>query len=135
MEAVSTTLRTFTTAVNARAPLAARLAEGTEHNSPVIGRDRTVQIWLFGMLARFATERPLVLHLPANATFGQAINTLARRLGPKFAEQVIQAPGKAFNHCRIFADGRQIEDLSETIGGTEPTSNIEMILIMAAEGG
>lgn len=132
---MTASLRVVVTLACADPPMAVEFAKGAGCGSSVILQDRIVQVWLFGMLAAFAAERPLVLRLPPTATFGDAINALAQRLGGRFAEQVIQEPGKIFNHCRIFADGQEVEDLSKTFGGTGPASNFEMILLMAAEGG
>ncbi|MDE2166994.1 MAG: hypothetical protein KGJ66_11745 [Alphaproteobacteria bacterium] len=132
---MSATLRLPTADARSRPLLTAELVDGTEPGSNAIVPDRVIRVWLFGILSRFTTERPLILHLPATATFGEAIDTLAHRLGGQFAELVLQEPRKTFSHCRIFADGKHVENLNEAFERTTSASNIEMILVMAAEGG
>jgi hypothetical protein len=97
--------------------------------------EATVEVWLFGSLQPPDIERPLALSLPAPATAGQVLAQLGARLGPQFLAKVLDETGAKRGHCRLFLDGHVIDDLGQPIGHGANPARIELILLMAAEGG
>lgn len=94
-----------------------------------------MHVWLFGVLSRLDPERPVVLHLPDGFTAGDVVTRLGERYGAKFLGHVLSAPGEKFSHCRIFVNGSPVEDLDTPIEANGSAADIEMILLIAAEGG
>lgn len=94
-----------------------------------------VRVWLFGALSALAPARPVVLGLAAGFTPGDVIAALGQRCGPEFLDRVLRAPGEKFSHCRLFVNGLAIEDLGQPVEAGGATAEIEMILLIAPEGG
>ena len=99
------------------------------------GEGVTVRVWLFGALSALAPERPLVLCLAAGFTAGEVIARLGERLGDEFVSRVLSAPGEKFSHCRVFVDGYAVERLDAPIPTGGATAEVELILMIAPEGG
>lgn len=95
----------------------------------------TVEIWLFGSLQPANLERPIRLALPAPATAGQVLARLGDIVGPPILSKLVDENGAKRGPCRLFADGHVIDDLDQTIGQGPQPAQIELILLMAAEGG
>ncbi len=102
--------------------------------SPAVD-DVEVRVWLFGALSALSAERPLVLGLAPGFTAGDVIEHLGDSLGDEFLSRVLAAPGEKFSHCRLFADGFAVEDLDAPIRSSGETTVIELILMIAPEGG
>lgn len=98
-------------------------------------QEGSVHVWLFGTLSRFDPERPVVLHLPRDFTAGDVVARLGERYGAKFLDRVLSAPGEKFSHCRLFVNGSLVEELDTPIETNGTATDIEMILLIAAEGG
>ena len=94
-----------------------------------------VRVWLFGALSALAAERPMVLRLAAGFTAGDVIARLGDRLGDEFISRVLSAPGEKFSHCRVFVDGYAVERLDAPIPTGGATAEVELILMIAPEGG
>jgi hypothetical protein len=101
-----------------------------------LGADRVkAHVALFGALASVSAERSIQLELPTTATIADALAALGGRLGEGFLARVLDPVGAKHRHCRLFVDGYPIEDMTMLIdAGAEPTQ-IEIILLIAPEGG
>ena len=99
------------------------------------GSSTTVRIWLFGKLASLISERPLELALPEPPCAADVISEIGRRIGPAFTEQVMETPDSLYRYCRVFADGLPIEDIYTPIDIEGSSTEFEMILMIAYEGG
>ncbi len=95
----------------------------------------SVRVWLFGALSALATERPMVLPFTEGFTAGEVIARLGEKLGGEFVDRVLSAPGEKFSHCRIFVDGYAVERLDAPIPTSGATAEVELILMIAPEGG
>jgi hypothetical protein len=93
------------------------------------------RVALFGALASVSGERSIELELPTTATLADALAALGERLGEGFLARVLDPFGAKHRHCRLFVDGYPIDDMTMPIdAATEPTQ-IEIILLIAPEGG
>ena len=95
----------------------------------------TVRIWLFGALAALSPERPLDLKFAAGFTARDVIKAMAERCDSALSDHVLDDAGTLVRYCRIFADGRAVEDLDTPLTGRTADMDIEMILLMGYEGG
>lgn len=99
------------------------------------GAPTTAKVWLFGELAGFLAERPLELILPEGSTAGDLVAELGRRCGAEFLERVLGADGRKFSHCRMFVDGRRVDDMATPVHCGPSPAVVEIILLAAIEGG
>jgi len=94
-----------------------------------------VRVQLFGALAALSPRQAVELVLPAGATIAALVEMLADELGETFPTHVIDASGAKRRHCRLFVAGYPVEDLQTPLyPATEPTE-IDIILLIAPEGG
>lgn len=93
-----------------------------------------VRVWPFGILAAGDIQRPIALALREGFSLRSVVTALRERFGAQFLDGVVDAQDELSSHCRVFVDGRPVEDLSMPVA-TGPQSNIEIILLVAAEGG
>ncbi len=94
-----------------------------------------VHVRLFGMLASQSAERSFRLALPAAATVADVLAAAGERLGEGFLAQVLDERGAKRRHCRLFVGGYPMEDLRTALGATPDPSEIDIILLIAPEGG
>jgi hypothetical protein len=99
------------------------------------GATTSVEIWLFGSLADSVPERPLRLQFRNPFSIGDVIAELGRRCGAEFLSRVTAPDGGMLRHCRVFMNGEPVEDTGAPVCAQEPSTQIEMILLTAAEGG
>jgi hypothetical protein len=99
------------------------------------GATTSVEIWLFGSLADSVPERPLRLQFRKPFSIGDVIAELGRRCGAEFLSRVTAPDGGMLRHCRVFMNGEPVEDTVAPVCAQEPSTQIEMILLTAAEGG
>jgi hypothetical protein len=97
--------------------------------------DTRVHVQLFGALASASAERSIQLELPSTATIADVLAALGRRLGESFLARVLDQAGAKHRHCRFFVDGHALEDLQGPIDATNELTQIEIILLIAPEGG
>lgn len=109
-------------------PAAARL-------TPSASAPASVEIWLFGSLGDAVPERPLRLQFRNPFSIDDVIAELGRRCGDEFLTLVTAPDGRMLRHCRVFVNGEAVEDTGAPVCVHEPLSQIEMILLTAAEGG
>jgi len=104
----------------------------------VIDRDADsirLRVQLFGALAALSARQSVELALPAGVTVAALIEMLADQFGENFPTHVIDATGAKRRHCRLFVAGYPVEDLQTPLyPATEPTE-IDIILLIAPEGG
>ncbi len=94
-----------------------------------------VHVRLFGSLASHSAERSFRLALPAAATIADVLAAAGERLGEGFLAQVLDERGAKRRHCRLFVGGYPVEDLRTALGATPDPSEIDIILLIAPEGG
>ncbi len=94
-----------------------------------------VRVQLFGALAALSSQQSVELALPAGATVADAIAMLGDRLGETFPTHVIDARGAKRRHCRLFVAGYPVEDLQTPLHPTIELTEIDIILLIAPEGG
>jgi hypothetical protein len=100
------------------------------------GTDRIkAHVVLFGALASVSAERSIELELATTATIADALAALGERLGEEFLARVLDPFGSKHRHCRLFVDGYPIEDMTLPIDAAAEPTQIEIILLIAPEGG
>lgn len=101
-----------------------------DKNAPV-----EVEVWLYGLLGISQGERCFRLELGAGATLKDVIGELGRRLDPEVFRGIVTEGGEVFRYCRVFVDGAQAESLVTPIRRGASPATVEIILLIAAEGG
>jgi len=106
-------------------------------DAPVADANRLVcvQVWLFGSLADGVPERPVIVEFHGPFSVGDVIAELGRRWGRIFLDKVTAPGGEILNYCRMFVNGQSVDNATAPIQTTESPTQIEMILLTAAEGG
>ncbi len=94
-----------------------------------------VHVRLFGALASASTERSVRLALPFTATIADTLAVLGERLGEGFLAHVLDESGAKRRYCRLFVGGYPLEDLQTDLRATPDPSEIDIILLIAPEGG
>lgn len=107
-------------------------------DAPVADADGLVrvQVWLFGSLADGVPERPVTVEFHGPFSVGDVIAELGRRWGRIFLDRVTAPGGGILGYCRMFVNGESVDDSTAPIQTTTKSpTQIEMILLTAAEGG
>lgn len=99
------------------------------------GNNIRVRVQLFGALAALSGQQSLELALPAGVTLADVIDSLSDRLGEDFPTHVVDASGAKRRHCRLFVAGYPVEDLQTALQPTCNPTEIDIILLIAPEGG
>lgn len=94
-----------------------------------------VQVWLFGSLADGVPERPVTVEFHGPFSVGDVVAELGCRWGRVFLDKVTAPGGGILRYCRMFVNGESVDDATAPIRTTESPTQIEMILLAAAEGG
>ena len=116
---------------------------GIENTPPpttraVVGRSTgsiQVHVRLFGSLAALSAERSIRIDLPTCSTIADALKAVEQRLGASFRMQVLDETGAKRRHCRLFVGGYAVEDLHTQLDGAVNLTEIDIILLIAPEGG
>ena len=103
--------------------------------TPAAEMSRRVQVWLFGSLADGFGERPLAVECRGAFSVDDVIAELGRRYGRAFLDRVTDPDGGIFRYCRVFVNGQAVDDAAAPIRTGAPQTEIELILLTAAEGG
>jgi len=90
---------------------------------------------LFGSLAALSAERSIRIDLPTCSTIADALKAVEQRLGVSFRMQVLDETGAKRRHCRLFVGGYAVEDLHTLLDGAADPTEIDIILLIAPEGG
>lgn len=105
---------------------------------PVIDRNSDcirVRVQLFGALAALCRQQSAEFTLPAGAPVADVIAILGERLGEAFSAHVVDASGVKRRHCRLFVAGYPVEDLQTALYPANELTEIDIILLIAPEGG
>lgn len=95
-----------------------------------------VEVRLFGALAATgAQQRSIRLELPCDATIGEVFARLGDHLGHSFLAHLVDENGAKRRHCRLFVGGYAVESLNTPLAATADPSQVEIILLVAPEGG
>jgi hypothetical protein len=94
-----------------------------------------VEVRLFGALASVSAERLITLELPARSTIADVIAPLCERLGEQFEAAVLDETQNKRSSCRLFVDGVPFESLRAPLRTNSQPTQIEIILLVAPEGG
>jgi hypothetical protein len=120
----------------------ARAAGRSENPPPVLHAPDTLRagniqarVELYGVLASLSAARTIQLTLPATATIADMLTTLGESLGDGFLAHVLGPTGAKHRHCRLFVNGYPIEDMTLAIEAAAEPTQIEIILLVAPEGG
>jgi len=103
--------------------------------SPAVAGTIHADVQLFGALSSLSTERRIALALPSGATVADMLTVLGERLGKSLLAHVLDHAGRKHRHCRLFVDGYPIEDVNARLDPRAEPTNIEIILLIAPEGG
>jgi len=94
-----------------------------------------IHLRLFGALAFASAERSVKLKLPTTATIADVLAIAGERLGAGFLAQVLDGTGSKHRHCRLFVGGYPVEDLQTALHATPDSNEIDIIGLIAPEGG
>jgi hypothetical protein len=94
-----------------------------------------VQVRLFGALASVSAERSIALELPTTSTIADVFAPLCERLGEQFEAGALDDTGRKRRSCRVFVDGVPFESLQAPLCTSAQPTQIEIILLVAPEGG
>jgi hypothetical protein len=105
--------------------------------APVAGAKRPVcvQAWLFGSLADGVAKRPVTVEFRGPFSVGDVIAELGRLYGRAFLDRVTDPGGGLFRNCRVFVNGQAVDDAAAPIQTGALQTEVELILLTAAEGG
>lgn len=96
----------------------------------------SVDVQLFGALAAMgAQQRAMRFEFPTDATIAEVLARLGEHLGRSFLTLLIDENGAKRPHCRLFVGGYAVESLQTRLAATADPSRIEIILLIAPEGG
>lgn len=101
---------------------------------PLAGESVEVRVWPFGILAASNVSRPIILNLTQGFTLRTVIAGLKARFGDDFLDSVLDGGGGLISQCRVFVEGCAVENLDSPLPA-KPQANIEIILLVAIEGG
>lgn len=105
----------------------ARAAESSACSIPI-------NVRLFGALAA-GGARSFKFELPVPATVADALAALTQRLGERLTDSMLDQTGAKRRHCRLFVNGYPVEDVRTPLPATGEPAEIEIILLIAPEGG
>lgn len=94
-----------------------------------------VQVWLFGYLSDGIAKGPVTVECLAPFSVRQVVAELGRTLGPEFLERLTETTGELMRNCRAFVNGEPVDDTAAPIHTTASQTDIELIVLTAAEGG
>jgi len=94
-----------------------------------------VQVCLFGSLKDGVIKSPLALEFRGPFSVGDVIVEIGRLYGRAFLDRVSDSGGGLLRNCRVFVNGEEVEDAAEPVRTGALQTEVEMILLTAAEGG
>ena len=93
-----------------------------------------VRVWPFGILAGAGLPRPLTVNLAQGFTLSQVLDAVRSRYGAALLDDMFDDKGELNSHCRVCVDGDMVESLQAAVH-CGPQANLEIILLVATEGG
>jgi hypothetical protein len=94
-----------------------------------------VHVQLFGALAAHRSERSVWLEQAAGTRIIDILAAAEERLGASLLVHVLDESGSKRRHCRLFVGGYAVEDPHTPLAGTANPTEIDIILLIAPEGG
>jgi hypothetical protein len=94
-----------------------------------------VHVQLFGTLAALGAERSIRVELPACTRISEVLARVEQRLGAPLLVHLLDERGGKRRHCRLFVDGYPVEDVHDPLDGRSGWTEIDIILLIAPEGG
>jgi hypothetical protein len=94
-----------------------------------------VQVWLFGSLNDGVVKSPVTVEFRDPFSVRDVIAELGRVYGRAFLDRVTDSGGGLFRNCRVFVNGRAVDDASTPIRTGALQTEVELMLLTAAEGG
>ena len=94
-----------------------------------------MQVCLFGSLKDGVIKSPLALEFRGPFSVGDVIVEIGRLYGRAFLDRVSDSGGGLLRNCRVFVNGEEVEDAAATVRTGALQTEVEMILLTAAEGG
>ncbi len=76
-----------------------------------------------------------MLRLAAGATAAAVFSNLGQILGPERFADLASGRGDKRSTCRLFVDGKEVEDLSLPLLGRAGRAEVEVIVLAGIEGG
>jgi len=98
-------------------------------------RSIPINVQLFGALAAAGGARSCKFELSAPATVADALAVLKERLGERLTANMLDHTGAKRRHCRLFVNGHPVEDVRAPLPASGEPAEIEIILLIAPEGG
>jgi hypothetical protein len=105
---------------------------------PVIDRNSDgvrVRVRLFGALAALSSQQSIELVVPTGVPIAEVIGILGGQFGETFSTQIIDAAGAKRRYCRLFVAGYPVENLQTPLYPINELTEIDIILLIAPEGG
>lgn len=101
------------------------------------GADRPVcvQVWLFGSLNDKAVESPVAMEFHAPFSVRDVIAELGHLFGRAFLDRLTDSAGVLLRTCRVFVNGQTVDDVAAPIETAGSQTEVELIVLTAAEGG
>ncbi len=110
------------------------VADGGDHAARSVG-DIAVRVWLFGILATLIDQRPVVFNMETGFSATDVIDELARSCGAGCSDEIARQLAEIVERGRIFVDGYPVEDMGAPLDVKRPSAEVEIILLVAYEGG
>jgi hypothetical protein len=92
-------------------------------------------VWLFGSLKDGVVKSPVTVEFGGPFSVQDVIAELGRLHGRAFLDRVTDSGGGLFRNCRVFVNGQAVEDPAAPIQAGALQTEVEMMLLTAAEGG
>jgi molybdopterin converting factor small subunit len=101
-----------------------------------LGADRVrARVRLFGALASISRQSMLEFEFRPGDSVGDVVARLGEQLGEAVLSHLLDQSGAKRRHCRLFVDGYPVEDLRSALAPTANPTEIDIILLVAPEGG
>ncbi|MAF49095.1 MAG: hypothetical protein QGH73_01940 [Rhodospirillales bacterium] len=94
-----------------------------------------VSVRLFGILAGLVEKNPFVLNMPVPVRAGEVVARVQEMTGPAVFANPARRIGETSPSCRLFVNGQPIEDFEARLDQDGAPIEVEMILVLAYEGG
>ncbi len=94
-----------------------------------------VQVWLFGSLNDGVLKSPVTVEFRGPFSVRDVIAELGHLHGRVFLDRVTDSGGGLFRNCRVFVNGQAVDDAATPIQTGALQTEVQLILLTAAEGG
>ncbi len=120
-----------------RETVSGAVADGRDRAARSLGRrgEIAARVWLFGILATVIDERPVVLNMECGFSASDVIDELARRYGPGRDDAIGRQLAEIGERGHVFVDGFPVADMGAPLDARRPAAEVEIILLVAYEGG